>query len=373
MPSWERLQEGPEDPVTSDLDADVLLSSDRPIRQARWTEWGLAIRQFFSARDYRYVILILVSILLFLCFISTLLVVIFTPHNKNQILSAPVHQVETSTPFIEDFDVDNTTELSIRSFSPPEMSPMLDMLYDYLSLVASVDDNSTSNGSNDLSPLQVTVFYESLDKPSRVFFAHQFFPTYFRIVDNTLQHRKLMAKLIPFGNSRFVQGVAGGRERVQCEHNLDECEGNVVHACAIRHTNWHDKASVHVLMRYIQCMMADTGKDGEILVTDASAIGTSCAQTENVEWAPIYNCTHTLEGSLILHTFQQKTESVLKESSKGVSRLAKPPPLPIVHVSDYGILSEAEKKTFEISFERGSKSSEFNHKQPFIVTRKTYR
>jgi len=346
---WERLQEGPDESFTDDLDADVLLSEGRVSRASSWLPSSCCPTQLlhnFTSSRHRYWFIFFLLTLLLVSLLPIILVMQNQRHGGGlEVGQHPVINPPGSTrpPFLDPLEFDNnSSETSLRSFSPPEFSPLLDFFYDYFSLLqspADADDSSgngtkTAAGSN--STLEVTIYYESLDIPSRIFLAHAFFPTYF----NSSQGR-FSAKLIPFGHAHFVTGKGSEREKLTCENERDECEGNLVQACAIRHTKWNQTTSVARLMRYIQCLMADTGRRGPILDTAQDAAGINCVdQVVGVAWDPIYNCTRSDEGLQILHKFKEMTDAVL-QSGSGLKYS-----LPVVQLKGYGVLSEAEKNDF---------------------------
>ena len=232
----------------------------------------------------------------------------------------PNNTLQTTTPFMEPFPDDSNTNSSGRSWKsliePPEYSAIFEYVQEIISIFTS---NATSSGSNSVQePVEVTIYYEVLSKSSREFLTHQFFPTFAKL---SLYIKPI---LIPYGNTNSSQedGNKGiTLEGLHCNHGFDECQGNLVHACAIKHTQLNDSNSVGLLMGYIGCMVSDL----EILNPKADDIGQKCARFAKVDWNTIYTCTQNGEGLAVLGKYRELTQ-----------RLSSPRPLslPIVMVED---------------------------------------
>ncbi|KPI92611.1 GILT-like protein C02D5.2 [Papilio xuthus] len=90
----------------------------------------------------------------------------------------------------------------------------------------------------------LTVYYESKCPDSKKFVLEQLQPAI------ELLHRYVKLRLIPFGKSRSINY---GDDGFECQHGPEECLGNIVQECALRHMRGHSDIQ---RVTYVVCEMA---------------------------------------------------------------------------------------------------------------------
>jgi len=125
--------------------------------------------------------------------------------------------------------------------------------------------------------VNVTVFYETLCPDSRHFVLRQLYPTWQKVPEiMDINYR-------PWGKAYFSQD---GPYSFTCQHGPTECEGNIVHNCAVKYV---PEAS---LLPYINCMMKDN--------YEPLKIGKTCAEMLDIDWPVIEKCSNGDEGKELM-------------------------------------------------------------------------
>lgn len=137
--------------------------------------------------------------------------------------------------------------------------------------------------------IRVEVYYEVLCPDSRYFILHQLYPTWQKIGDIMEVHFK------PFGKASYQQSPRG--YTFKCQHGPAECQGNMVHACAIKYV-----AKPALLMEYVKCMMNDN--------YEPKTAGAKCAESLGIDWSVIDKCVDSREGQELLAMYGDDTHSL---------------------------------------------------------------
>lgn len=126
--------------------------------------------------------------------------------------------------------------------------------------------------------VNVTVFYEVLCPDSRHFVLRQLYPTWEKVPEiMDINYR-------PFGKAYITR--KGDDYEFQCQHGPTECEGNIVHNCAVKYVQ------ESLLMPYINCMMKDN--------YEPLKIGKTCAEMLDLDWPAIKKCATSREGQELM-------------------------------------------------------------------------
>jgi interferon gamma-inducible protein 30 len=333
MSSWERLED--QDNLVSDFsDSSPLASGIKSYCCGKWRSVNILLGTAAA-------ILFITA----LCLTLRTSTSTSTSTNKNgkqqQLLSKASESTATSKPFIDPFPEElNSTGLTWKSFDPPEFSPFFSLLEEAMSVFDS--SNSTGVESNSLTqPVTVTIYYETLSQDSRGWLVHQFFPTFTKL------RAYIRPRLVPYGNANV-----SGDEGMSCEHGHDECQGNLVHACALRQTAWNESASVGRTMAYIGCMVSDI----EMLDPRADEIGLKCSRFVKLNWDPIFQCTRNGEGLAELGKYGELTRRL---------PLGRPMELPVVVLADF---EQADKDQVRSNFFKYMCTSVLENEPPACTT-----
>ncbi|CAH1394897.1 unnamed protein product [Nezara viridula] len=99
--------------------------------------------------------------------------------------------------------------------------------------------------SENVTPVEITLYYESLCPGCRIFIPNQLLPAY---TDLKYDYRSLISKLtlVPYG---WVAVKNATSHDYACQHGESECEGNRLHACAIKYIP--DQVAT---IEYISCL-----------------------------------------------------------------------------------------------------------------------
>ncbi|TRY74514.1 hypothetical protein TCAL_00755 [Tigriopus californicus] len=162
------------------------------------------------------------------------------------------------------------------------------------------DDTSTSHSPLLLAALTTTplpksgkvvveVYYEVLCPDSRYFILKQLYPTWQRVGSiMDIQYK-------PYGKASHR--ASDGGYMFQCQHGPNECQGNMIHTCAMHYIPESTK-----LTEYIHCMMGDN--------YDPMQAGRNCASQLEIEWSPIEACASGKEGQKMLAVVGDDTHSL---------------------------------------------------------------
>lgn len=129
--------------------------------------------------------------------------------------------------------------------------------------------------------LTVGVFYETLCPDSIRFITTQLYPAFKQLGGNGNQYFNI--DFVPYGKATTTEGPTGNFTFV-CQHGARECEGNRVHACALKYLPEESRAA------FINCSMSST---------DPPSAGPACATTLGLDFARVEQCI-TEDGSQLL-------------------------------------------------------------------------
>lgn len=150
-----------------------------------------------------------------------------------------------------------------------------------------------SQGSAMATPVNLTLYYESLCPDCRNFFQGQLYNMWTALGDDRL--KVLNLELVPYGNAR--EQKIGDKWVFQCQHGNLECVGNMIDTCAINLLK-----NISVYFPYIHCMEVS-----DLSPTDAAK---KCAIDQGIDVAPILNCADSDMGDQLEHMMAQKTDAL---------------------------------------------------------------
>ncbi|KAG4066482.1 hypothetical protein HA402_007118 [Bradysia odoriphaga] len=100
-------------------------------------------------------------------------------------------------------------------------------------------------------------------------------------------------EFVPYGNAKTLPTSP---PTFQCQHGKSECEGNKMHACAIKYI------PETTITQFIICSMSSK---------DPPNAGQKCAQLLNVDYTPIQSCVATTgEGDQLLYDYGVQTSNL---------------------------------------------------------------
>jgi len=146
-----------------------------------------------------------------------------------------------------------------------------------------------SSNRNTQEVITVKVYYESMCPDSKYFIIHQLLPTIKQlpeIVD---------FKLIPYGKAKTFENATG--IYFTCQHLRLECEGNKIHACAVKHIKDEQK-----LLNFVSCLFKN--------MRNPPKSAQSCASEAGADWNTIQQCASSKEGSELLKLHGEDTHSL---------------------------------------------------------------
>ncbi|CAL8103517.1 unnamed protein product [Orchesella dallaii] len=144
--------------------------------------------------------------------------------------------------------------------------------------------HSVSANKRVAKPL-VQVYYESLCGDSRRFIQRQLYP-----VKTSPLGEHFYVDLIPYGKASTTQ--SGDSYTFDCQHGPDECKGNKLHACAIRHLN------ESMSFEFVHCSMVANYPPNAL---------DECTTKLGVEKEEIKKCVEGSEGSELLARHGERT------------------------------------------------------------------
>ncbi|XP_014289167.2 GILT-like protein 1 [Halyomorpha halys] len=148
----------------------------------------------------------------------------------------------------------------------------------------------------DNKTVPVSVFYESLCSDSIKFFTTKLIPTF---TDKNFNFYTISPKvdLIPFGKANKTG------DTYTCQHGPSECDGNKVHACAIKFIT--DQTT---LLNYIGCLMnASTPGNSTLPYPDPAKICTNQTGITAQILGNITQCSTTGDGNTFVGTYANIT------------------------------------------------------------------
>jgi len=99
----------------------------------------------------------------------------------------------------------------------------------------------------------------------------------------------------PYGNAHQTK-QANGSYAFKCQHGPNECQANIIMACAM---HFHAKASAYV--PFVACMEASSAP------VDA---GSKCAKAAGFDYSEINACAGSALGNSLMHTIADATEGL---------------------------------------------------------------
>jgi len=143
-----------------------------------------------------------------------------------------------------------------------------------------------------IKKLQVEVYYEVWCPDSRRYIIDQALPAWEKFEAIVDLHWK------PYGKASHVKSETENTGYTfECQHGPEECMGNMIHACAVKHVK-----DSRVLNKLIGCMMQDN--------RDIKANAEKCIISHEVNWKQIQSCSESKEGGELLAVLGDDTKSL---------------------------------------------------------------
>jgi interferon gamma-inducible protein 30 len=133
----------------------------------------------------------------------------------------------------------------------------------------------------------VSLYYESLCGGCRDFSKTQLCPLYKSMGDY------INVEFVPYGNARSMVSNSTGDITILCQHGENECEGNRIQSCALKHLTYDQST------RLICC------------VESSSKTAKQCAQQLGIKYAPLQKCADSAEGMKLLYLNGVKTDQLV--------------------------------------------------------------
>jgi len=138
--------------------------------------------------------------------------------------------------------------------------------------------------------LKVAVYYETLCGDSKRFIRSQLGPVKKSAIGNHFD-----VELVPYGKASTVK-VSPTSYSFECQHGKPECDGNKMHACAIKHID-----SPELAMDFIRCSMSTSYPPTSL---------SECSQKLEIDSTKIKACSDSFEGEELLAANGNKTHAL---------------------------------------------------------------
>ncbi|CAG7724241.1 unnamed protein product, partial [Allacma fusca] len=158
-------------------------------------------------------------------------------------------------------------------------------------LCKKLGSNGPKECSGNSANITVSVFYETLCPDSIRFITTQLFPTFLSF--GGVGNPYFDIDFVPYGKATTIEGP-NGTFTFQCQHGDAECQGNRVHACALK---YYPETSAEA---FVNCSMSSR---------NPPEAGPACAQTLRLDFAPIETCIEN-DGSALLAANGNRTHSL---------------------------------------------------------------
>ncbi|CAG5132987.1 unnamed protein product [Candidula unifasciata] len=142
----------------------------------------------------------------------------------------------------------------------------------------------------DATPVDFTLYYESLCPDCKQFIPRILYPTYLKLASIT------NLTLVPYGNARERQ--VGSRWEFTCQHGQEECLGNIIATCTIAIVK-----NIDVYFPFLNCMEATNQQP--------RTAAEQCATQFKVPLNEILNCTTSDYGNQLEHQMALKTDALV--------------------------------------------------------------
>ncbi|CAH1394894.1 unnamed protein product [Nezara viridula] len=153
--------------------------------------------------------------------------------------------------------------------------------------------------SENVTPVEVTLYYETMCPSCRLFVPSQLLPAY---TDTKFDYTSLISKLtlVPYG---WVKVKNATSHEYQCQHGQSECEGNRLHSCAIKYIP--DQLTT---LEYISCL---DNLESEYLAFESSVYPIDKCQDKlpGGLYSKIIDCYNSEEGWTLFQINGEKTTS----------------------------------------------------------------
>ncbi|XP_023019665.2 GILT-like protein 1 [Leptinotarsa decemlineata] len=159
------------------------------------------------------------------------------------------------------------------------------------------------NHNHEDQRVNVSVYYESLCPDSRKFFTLQLYPS---LQGNLSSFVNLT--LVPYGKSKATFDI--NEWRFECHHGEQECQGNKIQACALKHIdnglNTPGYGFNKISLAFINCLMDKADKNAKVVFPTKE-----CATYNPVNnLGEIENCANHTSASNYLAMFGKLTDQV---------------------------------------------------------------
>jgi len=138
--------------------------------------------------------------------------------------------------------------------------------------------------------LKVSVYYETLCGDSKRFIRSQLYP-----VKTSPLGEHFDVELVPYGKASTVK-VSETSYSFECQHGKPECDGNKMHACAIKHIN-----STELALDFITCSMRTSYPPTSL---------SECSEKLGIDTTNIKACADSFEGQELLAANGKQTHAL---------------------------------------------------------------
>ncbi|KAG5899567.1 hypothetical protein JTB14_022898 [Gonioctena quinquepunctata] len=164
-----------------------------------------------------------------------------------------------------------------------ELQLLLSFVLTFVSVLAQQENHEEHR-------VDVSVYYESLCPDSKRFFTQQLYPS---LQGNLSTFVNLT--LVPYGKTKATMDI--NEWRFECHHGENECYGNKIQACALRHVdngkNTPEFGFNKVSLGFINCLMDKADKNAQVIFPT-----TECALVNHVgNLNEIENCANHTSAS----------------------------------------------------------------------------
>lgn len=150
-------------------------------------------------------------------------------------------------------------------------------------------ENATTTEKVPVEKLKVEVYYETLCGDSKRFITRQLYP-----VKTSSLGEYFDVEFVPYGKATTTG--SSGSYGFTCQHGQKECDGNKMHACALKHVN-----STELKVEFIHCSMSTKSPPKSL---------PECAEKLQVNTTDIEACIEGEEGDELLASNGRQTHAL---------------------------------------------------------------